>query len=97
MAKLFKLRSKADKDLEKIYRYSVEGWGTSHANSYIFDMEKAFQNLASNSQLGRDCSGIKTNLRAFRVVSHVIFYKPTAYGVTIIRILHKSMDEQRHF
>lgn len=96
MSKTFKLRPKADQDLQNIYTYSVEQWGTSRADKYIRDLETAFQKLAATHTLGRDCGHIHPNLRAYRVVSHVIFYKPAPFGIAVIRVLHKSMDEKRH-
>lgn len=96
MVRTFKLRPKADKDLEKIYSYSVKEWGAARADQYILDIEKTFQNLADSHTLGRDYSHVRPSLRAFSVVSHVIFYMPTAYGMAVIRVLHKSMDEKRH-
>jgi toxin ParE1/3/4 len=96
MPRLCKLRPIADKDLKNIYRYSTEKWGQVRADRYIIDIEKTFQNLAISNKQGRDCSHVRPNLRAFSVVSHVIFYKPTTYGIAVIRILHNSMDENRH-
>ncbi len=46
--------------------------------------------------LGMDYSHAGKTLRAFAVVSHIIYYKKTTYGVIIIRVLHKRMDENRH-
>ena len=96
MAKTFNLRPKAVQDLEEIYSYSVKEWGARHPDRYIRDIEIAFQNLANTDTLGRDCSYIRPKLRIFPVVSHLIFYKSTACGIAVIRVLHNSMDEEQH-
>ncbi len=96
MLKTFKLRPKADHDLQKIYTYSVKQWGDSRAEQYIQDIETAFHTIAKKQMLGRDCDHISPSLRAFSVVSHIIFYKPDSFGIAIIRVLHKSMDEKHH-
>ena len=96
MKKIFKLRPKAITDLEKTYKYSVKKWGNNRADKYIRDIETTFETLADNYMLGMDYSHVGKTLRAFAVVSHIIYYKKTTYGVIIIRVLHKRMDENRH-
>ena len=95
--KTFKLRPKAEDDLVKIYQYSVQEWGDVRAEEYLRDINSSFMLLVTNPMLGRDCNYIRPTLRALNVESHVIFYKPTTYGVAIIRVLFKAMDYQRHF
>ena len=34
------------------------------------------------------------NLYAWNVISHVIYYEPTKDGISIYRVLHKSMDNE---
>ncbi len=92
----FHVRKTADKDLNKIFIYSVENFGIKRAEQYIDDIVTTFQNLAENYEQGRDCSYIKPNLYAWDIVSHVIFYKPTKDGISIYRILHSSMDYKKH-
>ncbi len=92
----FYVRKTADKDLDKIFVYSVENFGMKRAEQYINDIVTAFQNLAENYKQSRDCSHVRPNLYAWDVVSHVIFYKPTNDGVSIYRILHSSMDYKKH-
>lgn len=96
MPKIFKLRPKAVNDLENIYDYSVQEWGLNRAETYIHDLETTLQNLADNAALGRHYEHVRPNLRAFPVVSHVVYYKPASYGIAVIRVLHQSMDEKSH-
>jgi toxin ParE1/3/4 len=96
MAKIFKVRKKADSDLQKIYIHSIKEFGPIRADKYIHDIENIFKDLTKNSMMGRDCSHIKPKLRAFPVETHTIYYKVQNYGVAIIRILHQSMNEKNH-
>ncbi|WP_173402506.1 type II toxin-antitoxin system RelE/ParE family toxin [Legionella norrlandica] len=41
-------------------------------------------------------NSVSKDLRAFNVGSHVIFMKITDYGIAVIRVLHQSMDFNRH-
>ncbi len=94
--KTFHVRKIADKDLEKILIYSIDHWGVVRAEQYVREIAESFQLLANDFTLGIDYSRIRPNIYAYRVVSHLIFYKPEKEGVSILRILHKSMDFKRH-
>lgn len=92
----FKLHPAADLDLTRIYHYSVEEWGLSRAEQYIRDLESAFKGLAVGDLSSKDAGFILPGLRSYRVVSHVVFFKQTSDGIIVIRVLHKSMDFERH-
>lgn len=94
--KTYKLRPKAEEDLENIYQYSIEHWGNARADEYLREISSAFLMLAENPLLGRDCSDIRTGFRAFTLESHVVFYKPSGFGIAVVRVLHQSMDYQQH-
>jgi toxin ParE1/3/4 len=92
----FRIRPKADRDLEDIYEYSYQEFGGARADQYIRDLDAAFHKLADEPSLGSDYSHVRPDLMAYRVVSHVIFFKPSIDGITVLRVLHKSMDYGRH-
>lgn len=92
----FRLRPKAVEDLENIYEYSYQEFGSARADQYIRDLDTAFHKLADEPGLGSDASHIRPNLMVYRVVSHLIFFISSVYGINIIRVLHKSMDYERH-
>lgn len=92
----FRLRPKADRDLENIYQYSVQEFGRTRAAQYIRDLDAAFHTLTDEPTLGRDDHSVRSGLLSYRVVSHVIFFKTTVDGIIILRVLHKSMDYKRH-
>ncbi len=94
--KIFRLRPKAESDLENIYAYSYKEFGLSKAEQYIHDLSAAFQQLADDPDSGRDMSLIRKDVKVYPVNSHVFFFKPTSFGITIIRVLHKSMDYSSH-
>lgn len=94
--KKFRLRPKADKDLENIYDYSFQEFGSARAERYIRDLDDAFHKLADEPSLGSNYSHVRPDLMAYRVVSHVVFFKPLVDGINILRVLHKSMDYRRH-
>ncbi len=48
--------------------------------------------LADNPRLGRRRSGGVAGLRSFTVPPYILFYKPTADGIRLIRVLHGARD-----
>ena len=94
--KIYQLYPKAMTDLENIYLYGRSEFGLKKADSYIKNMEIAFQNIANNPDCARQCFHIRNKLMAWNVESHVIFFKKTKKGIVIIRVLHQSMDCTRH-
>lgn len=94
--KIFKLRPKADQDLANIYRYSVQEFGVKRAELYIRDLDASFIKLTQKPELGKDYSFVRSNLLAYPVVSHVVFFKKSDWGITVLRVLHRSMDYGRH-
>lgn len=95
--KSYRLYPKAVEDLESIYSYSLQEFGIQRTEDYILALEASFQHLANDPMISRKCDYVRQDLRAFSVGSHVIFFKITAYGIAILRILHQSMDFNRHF
>jgi len=92
----YSLSSKATDDLDGIYEYSILNFGVEKAQSYLMGLQGAFQNLANNPMIGRSAASLEPGLRRFEIQSHIVFYMPTDTGVLIVRLLHDSMDAERH-
>ena len=92
-----RLRPKAAQDLTRIYEYSYQEFGSIRAEQYIKDLDSAFHKLAEEPSLGRDYGHIRRGLFAYKIVSHIIFFKLAVNEILIIRVLHGSMDHGRHF
>lgn len=93
----YRLSKKAVADLDGIHEYSVENFGTSQARSYLNRLHKRFEILAQQPMLGRQVDHFAPKMRRYEYRSHVAFYIAGDGGVVIVRVLHKSMDVQRHF
>jgi toxin ParE1/3/4 len=52
--------------------------------------------LAQSPKTTRACDLIRPGYRCQSVERHMIYFRITAYGIAIIRILHDRMDAQRH-
>lgn len=94
---MFKLSEKASQDLDAALDYSIINFGAKVMAEYHNSLEKCFDILAQNPDLGTDVSYIRKDYLRFQHRSHSIFYKKTNNSIFIIRLLHKSMDAGQHF
>ena len=88
----FSLTNAARADLKSIAVYTQKTWGSSQRKSYIQDLDITFHFLAENPLSGAACDYITDGLRKHSHQNHTIFYEADNKSITIVRILHKSMD-----
>jgi toxin ParE1/3/4 len=48
--------------------------------------------LSTMPQMGRDRGDLVPNLRSFPVGDYIIFYRPAAEGIVVIRVIHGARD-----
>lgn len=94
--KTYRLYPKAIEDIESIYLYSSHEFGIKRTEDYILAIDSSLQHLADDPLISRKCDYIRSDLRAFNVGSHIVFFKTTDYGIAVIRVLHQSMDFNKH-
>ncbi|HEX9625872.1 MAG TPA: type II toxin-antitoxin system RelE/ParE family toxin [Acidiferrobacterales bacterium] len=63
---------------------------------YYDSLKNCLELLGENPGIGTNADDLRPGYRRFVHESHVIFYRETAHGVLIVRILHKRMDVDRH-
>ncbi len=88
---------KARADLRDISRYTDKKWGRQQRFNYIKQLKDRFSYLANQPQMGRKRDEIIGSPYSYHEGRHVIFYRTTAEGIEIIRVLHDSMDFPKHF
>ena len=62
------------------------------AEKLVLRIENAMNRLARNPMTGTSCSEHGTNMRFWSVKPYVIYYKPTDFGIEVVRVLHGSQD-----
>jgi len=89
----YKLTNKAVEDLSKIWDYTFEVWSEKQADRYFHNLISNCQEIADNSDLGKNYQGISKQLLGLKTSRHIIFYKTLEEDyVEITRILHERMD-----
>lgn len=97
MVKLkYRLTVAAEQDYADILRYTLQTWGKKQYNKYRMLLRKALERVADHPALGKRRDELCSGCLSYPAGKHVIFYRSTDTGIEILRILHDSMDAQRH-
>lgn len=64
---------------------------------YLSAIDRVFERLAENPQIGHSCDQIRAGYRKHVVGRHVVFYRVIDTGIEVVRILHQNMDFERYF
>jgi toxin ParE1/3/4 len=82
----------AEQDLEEIVEFIARENPTA-ALSLLATIREKCTTLASHPKLGRHRPGFKdSEIRSIPVGNYIIFYRPTAVGVEIARVIHGARD-----
>ncbi len=95
MGKL-RLTPAARKDIDSIWQFTAAHWNADQAETYVRALGRAMELLAASPAIGRSLDDIWPGCFKFPTASHVIYYRASADGISVIRILHKSMDAENH-
>lgn len=86
------LTERAIDDVRQIAAFSVERWGRRTAERYLADIEAALDRLAEQPGLLRLEPRLVAGLYCYRVQRHVLVCDLTAERLTVVTLLHTSMD-----
>jgi len=91
MAK-YRVTPRARDDLKNIGHYTQQHWGKAQRNTYLKNIEKRFNWLAKNPQLGKSRTDVAEGYYSFPEGQHVVFYLINQEYIDIIGLPHKNMD-----
>ena len=92
----YRLTPAAERDLEEIWRYTLQRWGIEQAERYTDVLTAAFRELAAFPARAPACDHICRGFRQRHVGRHAIYFRVTDYGIAVVRVLHERMDVKRH-
>ena len=81
-------------DLADIRAYTIDQWGFAQAEAYLGEMGAAFRKITHGQAVSPAVE--HRDLRKLRFRSHVIYFLEDDNSVQIVRVLHGSMDSERH-
>lgn len=67
------------------------------ADGYLDGLDTAMRLCATSPLSGRDRSALRAGYRSALAGRHIIFYTHTETQVLVQRVLHASMDPDKHF
>ena len=85
----------AEADLEDIWLFTAQRWSTEQAVAYTTDLINAVHQLARGDRTVRPVS-IVEEMQKYLSGRHVIFFRRSKGDLVVVRILHQSMDVERH-
>jgi len=94
---VYKFTEKAELDLAAIVDFTLQTWGAAQTVKYIDGLEDLAETLAQIPDLGTAREDLHKGLIVFPYERHLLFYRKERHGITIVRILHDSMDVPGHF
>ena len=86
----------AQSDIEDIWDFTVDRWGLAQAERYVRQLQRTLEGVAEHPRQGRACDDIRPGYFKIGSGSHLVFYRLTSKGIEVVRILHQSMDIDRH-
>lgn len=93
--KEIRLSPAAQRDLDGIWDYSEEKWGSQKAQEYVGTIRNTLTAIASGKRNTRPVS-VREGYFKCSVGSHVVFYRTDDLFLNVVRILHQRMDAERH-
>ena len=93
---VYRLSNESETDIAYIYEYGIERFGIIQAQEYLIGMHNLFQSLTKNPNIGRDASEFSPSLIRFNYKSHMVFYLKNDSDISIVRVLHQSMDHPKY-
>ena len=95
MAK-FVLSPLAEVDMDEIWDYSAYRWDNVQADDYLAKLREGIDRVAARPSRGHACDDIRRGYFRISAGSHVVFCKKVSGGIEVVRVLHQSMDFDRH-
>jgi toxin ParE1/3/4 len=85
------LRPAAIKDLESIWKYTLDNWGIVQADQYVDALTINFQLLSDNPLIAPERIEFTPSVRIHHHAHHLIVFRLIDVDIEIIRVLHESM------
>lgn len=95
MPQKYVLSPMAEADLEDIWTYTAREWSVEQAETYTNDIINMFEDIAAGKRDGRPVL-VRAGYLKSLVGRHAIYFQARGEVIAIIRILHQTMDVERH-
>jgi toxin ParE1/3/4 len=90
----YRLTSRADEDLSRLYEYGIMHYGLERADRYYNGLIARFEELAENPHLWQAVDHIRLGYRRSVYGRHSIYYRIDPNEIVIVRILGRQDPQQ---
>jgi toxin ParE1/3/4 len=98
MKPAYRISEKALKDLNEIWKYTLETWSQEQADRYYKLLISGIKYITQHFENGKSAEHIQKGYRYSKLKSHLIFYRKDENDIVeIIRVLHQRMDIENRF
>ena len=91
-----RLSPAAEADVEAIWDFSEKRWGRTQAVRYVRDLDATCTGIVEGRIVSLSAEGIRPGYRKAACGSHMIYFRHDGDDIEVVRILHQSMDVDRH-
>lgn len=95
MSSTYLLSPMAEADLADIWTYTAREWSAEQAEHYTNEIINVFEEISLGRKTGTTVD-VREGYRKVFVGRHTIYFKLQGEIIAIIRVLHQSMDVERH-
>ena len=89
-------QAQAELDLLDIWLHSSREWGDEQADQHLDDLDQAIRLLAEQPLMCRERPEFCPPVRIHHHAHHLIVYLTVTDGISVVRVLHESMDVDSH-
>lgn len=82
--------------LNEIGRYTQQNFGRAQRVKYMDGLYRAIEELCQRPSLGRNFPGFESAFLRYRVGSHFIYFQFDESVLSVLSVLHVSMDPSLH-
>lgn len=90
------LRPDAEADIEDAADYTIDQWGHEQAQTYIGELRRAIEGLATAALRYPVYGAIHPGLRRKRSEMHHIYYVAAENSVEVLNVIHVQRDPGLH-
>jgi toxin ParE1/3/4 len=83
-------------DLKSIRRYSERTWGSDRTTQYMAALRDTLKRLLAGTVVSRSRDDLRPGLQMAASGRHRVFFEIDQSRILVVRVLHDSMDYQRH-
>ena len=91
-----RLSPAAEADVEAIWDFTEGRWGRPQAVRYVRDLDATCAGIAEGRVRSLSAEDIRPGYRKAACGSHMIYFRQDGDDIEVVRILHQSMDVDRH-